>query len=126
MRRLLLIALLGIAGCATTANYEKILQSYVGSNESSLIAHWGPPDSVYTSGETKYLTYNKTSSTMVSGTPPTYQTNCAFGTCTTTPVGGSSPYVLNLQCKTTFTISGGTITSWRWEGNACRAKAPSG
>jgi hypothetical protein len=39
----LLIILFGIfmIGCATTANYEKILSSWVGANEIDLVRAWG-------------------------------------------------------------------------------------
>lgn len=35
-----------LSACATTANYEKILQSWVGSEEIDLIRKWGPPNKV--------------------------------------------------------------------------------
>jgi hypothetical protein len=50
---LLLLSLFFIFGCATTANrattanYEKILQSWVGSHADNLVASWGPPQSSY-------------------------------------------------------------------------------
>lgn len=123
LRRLLLAAALiaGLAACATTEGYEKVLNSYVGSPETSLLAGWGPPDSVYQSGEDKYLTYRKSSSGYVPGTPPTYQTHCSYGVCTTVPIGGSPGYSYRNDCKTTFVVAGGKITKWRWEGNACVA-----
>ena len=109
-------------GCATQEGYEKVLSSYVGSTEASLLAQWGPPDTFYSSdASTKYLTYSKSQSGYVPGVPPTYQTSCSFGFCTTLPIGGSPGYSLTDTCKTSFTIVGGTITSWRYQGNACRA-----
>ncbi len=109
-------------GCATQEGYEKILSSYVGSSEASLLAQWGPPDQAYSSdASTKYLTYSKSQSGYVPGVPPTYQTSCSFGFCTTVPIGGSSGYSYTDTCKTSFKIVGGTITSWRYQGNACRA-----
>lgn len=75
-RSLLMIALFILAGCATTAKFEEILNSYVGKPERSLIAGWGIPDSVYESGGTKYLTYSQSHSSYVAGLPPTYHTTC--------------------------------------------------
>ena len=89
--------------------------------ESALIGRWGPPDSVHEAGGTKYLTYSKSHTSYLPGTPPTYSTTCSFGCCTSIPVGGSSGYTLDQHCRTTFEVEGGTVTSWRWQGNACRA-----
>ena len=33
--------------CATTANYEKVLSSWVGNNADNLVSSWGPPESSY-------------------------------------------------------------------------------
>jgi hypothetical protein len=121
MKQILLLAMLCLAACATTENYEKVLSSWVGSGEDSLIASWGPPDSSYQSGETKYLTYARSNTSYVPGVAPTYQTTCSFGICRTTPIGGSPGYAVNSNCKTTFTVVGSKITNWRWQGNDCTA-----
>ena len=85
-----------VAGCATEEGFKDILNSYVGSPDTSLLTQWGPPDEAYSSdSDTKYLTYAKSRSGYVPGLPPTYQTSCSFGICTTIPVGGS-PVVVNL------------------------------
>jgi hypothetical protein len=97
-----------LASCSTTAGFEEVLKSYVGAPEGSLIGRWGAPDSTYESGGTKYLTYRRSQSYAVPGQPPTYQTTCSFGYCTRTPIGGSSGYPLDLRCRTTFAVSGGT------------------
>jgi hypothetical protein len=121
MRHLLILAMLGLSACATTEKYEKILGSWVGASEDSLIAKWGPPDSSYQSGETKYLTYARSNSAYIPGTAPTYQTTCSLGICNTIAVGGSPGFTVNSNCKTTFTLSGGKITNWRYQGNDCTA-----
>jgi len=88
-------------GCATQEGYEKILSSYVGSSETALLAQWGPPDNVCSSdASTKYLTYSKSRSGYVPGVPPTYQSSCSFGFCTTVPIGGSPGYSYTDTCKT--------------------------
>ena len=111
-----------IAGCATTANYEKILNSWTGSNESSLVSSWGPPTRVYESDDVRYLTYSKSNSGYVPGVAPSYQTTYVGNTAYTTPVGGYSGFAYNNNCTTTFTITNKVITSWRYEGNACRSR----
>ena len=39
-----------LTGCATTANYEKLLSSWVGSPESALISSWKDPYEALHSG----------------------------------------------------------------------------
>ena len=79
-----ILAALGMAfltGCATSANYEKILGTWVGSSEQQLIQSWGPPDNVFESGGQKYLTYVKGGSAYIPGTSPTYQTQITHIPC---------------------------------------------
>jgi hypothetical protein len=63
-----------LAGCATTANYEKILQSWVGASELELVRKWGTPQRVYETGGTKFLTYASSRNIYIPGTAPQYQT----------------------------------------------------
>ncbi|MGR3913345.1 MAG: hypothetical protein OD918_02270 [Gammaproteobacteria bacterium] len=100
-----------LTGCATTANYEKILESWVGSNADELIFSWGPPhNSSGLSGGGRVLEYSSSST----------------GTVTTPIYGGgwvSIPYTE--ACKTLFMVDeSGTIIKWRWTGNACTAHDP--
>jgi hypothetical protein len=117
-----LIAVAGLAACATTEGYEKILASFVGNPESALIARWGPPDSVYESNGARYLTYNRSHSSYIPGIRPRYSTTCNSGYCTSIPIGGSSGFTLEQRCRTTFEVADGTVTYWRHQGNACRAQ----
>jgi hypothetical protein len=111
-----------LIGCATTANYEKLLNSWMGVSENFLISSWGPPNSFYETGGTKYLTYAKSSFGYVPGVAPSYQTTFIGNTAYTTQVGGYSGFAYSSNCSTTFTIANGVITSWRYEGNACRSR----
>jgi hypothetical protein len=100
-------------GCATTGGYEKILQTWVGSSEDSLISKWGAPSGVFNMSNGKVLTYMSASTTQYS---TTY--NQFTNTLNTTGY--------QYWCKTSFTVNmAGIISNWRWEGNSCRAKAPS-
>ena len=121
-----MIAAAFLAGCTTTENYEKALNSWMGASESSLISQWGPPDSVYEHDGTKYLTYVYSDSSVIPGSPPTYQTQIIGNRAYTTSYGGSSDTIINSHCKTIFTITNSqsrnaVISNWRYEGNACRA-----
>jgi hypothetical protein len=110
-----------LTACATTAAYEKILSSWVGSSENDLVRSWGPPDSVYENSGTKYLTYSKSEHGYVPGVAPTYRTNVVGNTAYTRAVGGSPGYAISQQCKTSFELVGGQVVSWRHEGNGCTA-----
>lgn len=121
---MVLAAALLLCACATTENYENILKGFVGKSEDQLVQAWGPPDTVYETGGKKYLTYVRSHTGYVPGTPPTYQTRIIGNRAYTTGYGGSAGYFYQLHCKTTFTLSGGTVTAWRHEGNDCRARAP--
>jgi len=96
-----------LAGCATTANYEKILASWVGSNVDMLIASWGPPQSsADLSNGGKVLKYFSSNTTVT--------TQNYFGVWVSTPQ--------TYSCQTLFTIdASGVITKWKWAGNSCKA-----
>ena len=105
------ILLFVLFGCATTAKYEEKLQSWVGHPEVDLIASWGPPSSIYnlTNGS-KILTYSYSS-----GPQAISQYNSFTNSFYTSS--------FNSWCTTNFTINSiGSISSWRWEGNACLAR----
>ncbi len=121
MKKIILLLAVLLAGCATSANYEKLLDSWTGSTESALVATWGPPSSVYELDGTRYLTFNKSGSGYIPGVAPTYQTKWVGNTPYTTQVGGSPGYSYATNCNTTFILQGQVIKSWRYEGNACRS-----
>lgn len=134
-----------LTGCATTAGYEKILNSWVGDNADHLVSSWGPPASSYqlTDGG-RVLQYSNHRNVMFSGVPTTmpqttYQNGSvnvygsnggsAYGNyngTSTTYVQQPAPiYNIQKQCTTRFTVNAqGIITSWAWQGNDCKAKDP--
>lgn len=115
-------AILFFPGCATTANYEATLQTWVGASEDALIQSWGPPTSSYTSASATYLTWDRSSQGYYPGTAPTYQTTYVGNTAYTNSYGGSPGFVYSASCATTFTVVDHRITNWRWQGNACRSR----
>lgn len=123
MKRVLisLMFCLVVSGCATEAKYGELLDTWMGSSESQLIAQWGVPSSVYESGGVKYLTYRNSASGFVPGTPASYQSTVVGNTVYTNRIGGSPGFMINRWCDTTFTIRDGTIIHWSWKGNGCRA-----
>jgi len=47
-----------LAGCATSAKYEAVLGSWVGSSELDIVRSWGPPAQAYEAGGRKFLVYS--------------------------------------------------------------------
>jgi hypothetical protein len=118
------IAIALLSGCATTANYEKSLNDYVGKPELELIQTWGPPASTYEYSGIRYLTYVRSGNMYLPGAAPTYQTTLIGNTAYTNAYGGTPAMNVALSCKTTFEIRNQRIVTWRWEGNNCKATAP--
>ena len=140
-----LIALVVIfAGCATTANYEKILNTWMGTHVDNLISSWGPPQGSFKLSDgsmvVEYVnsrnvqmggyTYTVPQTTYHSGTTSVYgYGGSAYGNysgTSTTYVQQQTPtYNVNLFCKTRFTVNPqGIITRWSWQGNNCKALPP--
>ena len=135
---------IALAGCATTANYEKLLSSWVGSNADNLVMRWGPPSNSYPlSNGGRVLEYSNQRNIQLGGYTQTVpQTTYSSGTASAYGTGGSAygtysgtstTYVqrttpvqnIAMQCITRFTInSQGTITNWAWQGNDCKAMEP--
>ena len=120
MKKLLAIIVLGLllAGCATSANYTKILNSWVGSTENQLVSSWGPPLGSYVKDDgSKVLTYQQSGSYNLPGTT-VIDSMTGFPTTTSGPTVATS-------CRTRFNISSsGKITGGSWEGNSCTAVNP--
>jgi len=114
--------LFALISCATTANYEKILNSWVGSTELDLIRKWGPPQQSYETDGIKFLVYSSSRNVYLPGTAPSYTTTVIGNTAYTNRVGGTPGQNIGLSCQTTFEISGERIVSWRWQGNDCTAR----
>jgi hypothetical protein len=133
-----------LSGCATTENYEKILNSWVGSNADNLVMKWGPPANFYPlSNGGRVIEYNTQRNVQIGGyTTIVPQTTYNSGTASAYGTGGSAygtysgtstTYVqkttparnIAMQCITRFTINAeGTITNWAWQGNDCKAREP--
>ena len=111
----LVVVLLLLTACATTANYEIKLRSWVGKHADQLVMSWGAPDSVYalTSGET-ILKYSR------QGQKNQYQFVSVGGQTSYVPAGSKS-----LNCETEFKVSSnGIINAWKYRGNNCKAYKP--
>ena len=121
MKKYLWIVVLGLflSGCATQANYVKILDSWVGSTESQLVSSWGPPLGSYTEENgTNILTSPQLGSYNSPGTP-------LIDSMTGMPTRTAGPTVVT-NCTTRFYTSAlsGEIINWDYQGNNCIAKDP--
>lgn len=138
------VLLLVLSGCATTANYENILNSWTGSNVDNLVMQWGPPSNSYPlSNGGRVLEYSNQRNIQIGGyttTVPqtTYNSGNADvygtgGSAYVTYSGSSTTYVqettpvqnIAMQCITRFTVNAqGIITNWAWQGDDCKAMEP--
>jgi hypothetical protein len=123
MKKLLAIftAIVGISGCATTANYEKILQTSLGKTENQLVAAWGIPQGSYENEGVRYLTYSRTESGVIPGTAPRANTVMIGGKPYTNMVGGSPSIGYTNACTTIFRIEKKVVVSYEYKGNDCKA-----
>lgn len=109
-----------VSACATTANYERTLNSWIGQSESALVAAWGPPSGVYVAPDgSRILTFNDARSLNVPGSAPSYRITTAGNAVYATPYGGRSAINMDLYCQTHMTVRNGIVASWSWEGNDC-------
>lgn len=133
-----------LAGCATAANYEKLLNGFVGFHMDELVMKWGPPEKSYAlSNGGKVLEYSKQRNIQLGGQATTVPVtthesgtanvfgnrSSAYGTyfsTSTTHVPTTTPVTnFTLQCITRFTVDEkGIIRKWATQGNDCKAAEP--
>lgn len=140
-----IFALFGIVlltACASVANYEKILNTWIGLPVDNLVSSWGPPQSAFDlSNGGKVIEYANARNVLVGGLAysipqTTYHsgkrseytlnggvTHAQYSGKSTTHVQKITPVRnLSVSCKTRFTVNNkGIITKWSWEGNDCQA-----
>lgn len=123
MQRFLLITFAAVlASCATTAGYEKLLNSWVGAQEIDLVRSWGPPIQSYETGGRKFIVYSSSRNVYLPGTAPSYQTTYIGNRAYTNAVGGSPAMNTDKSCTTTFELDSSKVVSWSYKGNDCKAK----
>lgn len=122
---------LGLSGCATMANYDAKLATYMGATEEQIVANWGIPNKTYTlDNGKKALEFLNRSVIEVGGftsvTPyTTYQTGTINGqeyrgTSTSYVIEKDPPRKQRLSCKTTFLLDkDGNVESFNRSGNNC-------
>jgi hypothetical protein len=99
-----------LSGCATTKNYESILDSWIGADVDELVLTWGSPHSTQElcSGNT-IIEYHDRRIVFIPG---------SFAI---PAIGPPQNYIF--YCKTRFVIDqSGIVTTWDWEGDDCIAE----
>lgn len=115
MRTMLFALALMLAGCS--AGDEKY-QRWMGESEASLVAAWGPPDSVYTTdvGD-RMLSWHRSTPITMPGNPSTYiAAPIGGGTYAVSGIGGSPETTYNFRCRVTFGVWKGKVLSWQYKG----------
>ncbi len=118
---MVILALLG--GCATTAGYQSMLQTWVGQNEQSLVTGWGAPSAVSESPPYRYLTFTRFSgydyTTVGYGYGYGY-----YGYYGYPWYGYGAPgytYATPIICTTMFALQNGVVVNSSFQGSGCVA-----
>jgi len=113
-----------LSGCATGAQTDEAMKSWLDHNINELVTSWGPPESSVQlpGGNVIYTWTNRGSYTMPTQTTTTANVygsgNSAYGTAQSTTTGGQT---LHFVCQKSFTVSKtGRIVAYNWQGNNCR------
>ncbi len=122
MRYVFWTAFLLLCACAATSdNYGRKLQNYVGAPESVLISDWGIPDNVQTivPGEQLY-TYVQVDNGAIGGNRDPYAGQVAYGEFGMNPDLPANPNPSNdFYCQTTFTLQNGIVVDFGFNGDDC-------
>lgn len=125
-----------VTACATTANYERMLNSWIGAPEWEIVAKWGAPQATYPLADGgKVVTYIKSDNTVTipgvttTRAVTTYQSGSFSGDLkgsysgyTTTYVPQTSPSTtIRRYCRVDVLIQDGRGKSWSTQGNDCTA-----
>lgn len=141
MKKMFLVVIPFLMGCATTEGYKRLLNTWTGSHVDRLIQSWGVPRSSFKlsdGGEVleyadsrqaqwggfttivPQTTYHTGNASVFGAGGPVYG---SYSDTSTTYVQKTSPvYNITLQCITRFTTdASGIIVNWSFRGNNCVA-----
>lgn len=119
---LLLVALALLGGCASEAKYKANMDTWVGQDEAKMIRKWGPPESVYEAGGSKFLQYSFSNTLVLPGTPTTANTTYNGNAAFTTVNHGVPAQGIEYACATVVEVKDAKIVGWSSRGNGCVAE----
>ena len=117
MRRLAILPMLLLAGCATGPTLEQRLLPFIGQSEGELVTALGVPERTYETEGRKFLAYEERRSYLMPDPywPRPYGFGRRFG-----PPWSPGPYYVTRTCDITFTLRGGRVESFAARGDGCR------
>lgn len=141
-RILLIVALTGLAACATPGKFRDKMDGFIGGSEARLVANLGAPQSSYNLQDGgRVLQFTRSTSMVLPGATTTEAVrsntqgnmtvqqglrqstgNYSQQTTTYVPVKGPDT-VIPLSCTVNFVVDArGTVQSWSSTGNHCVAQ----
>jgi glutathione peroxidase-family protein len=122
-KRVILLGVLLVSGCATTQNYDKMLNSFVGRSVHEVLLKWGEPQKNYSlpdgTNAIEYITSRHVDEYVNKPYIPEYS-----GTSYLPPdvyIATPDIYRKILWCRTKFIVDQrGMVISWSHEGNDCK------
>lgn len=119
IRLLPLLLIFLLASCASgPSEYVLTMMQYQNATETQLIDALGPPDRVYETGGTKYLTYTKATQRIYQTGPSfgydAYGRNIGFG-----QNFGKDAAIQTWRCDVFFAIRNHRVTKVGYRGNVC-------
>lgn len=124
---IVLLVVLLLSSCATTAKYKAVLDTWIGHHYDSLLSSWGPPTSTADlSNGGKVVEYYKETIQQSGGytySVPVKTIGTYSGTQTTYIPHTSHVTTQQIWCKTRFVLNEALIIqTWSFEGNGCRSR----
>lgn len=120
MRNLILIAVLLLSSCASTADRNARLDRWIGASEKELVSALGIPDKTYQLDrgtrmlsyvEIRNREYGSSFNTCLGG----YGGRFGYNNC----IGAYPPARETTACETTFMLVQGRVSKWGLKGSGC-------
>lgn len=121
MKRLIAVCLvLGVfCACATTANYKKAVNSWVGADAAVLVTSWGYPSKTFEAPDGNTVYEYSNSETYTTSRITTYQYSPQTGSGSAVTYGGNK---VNFSCDTYFEVNKDKkVVKASFNGNSCKA-----
>lgn len=120
----LILCIMFLTSCSTSSSeiYNQQLQNWVGMSQEALYHSWGEPaNEIFTTPNTKIVTYIKIDNGPISGNTEPYADQINYEAIET-PNFGLPPENDTYYCKTSFTIVNSEIVDYSFNGDDCIAE----